>query len=110
MRKLGRVRKTRQALLRSLAVNLIRDGRIKTTEAKAKELRPFIERLITHAKTDTLTARRLVAKKLGDGYKGRKLFTVIAPRMTDRPGGYTRIIKMAPRRNDQSSLAIIEFV
>lgn len=110
MRKLGRERNARKALLRSLASNLIRDGRIKTTEAKAKELRPFIEKLITHAKKDTVAARRLVASRLGDDSKGKKLFTDIAPKHNDRPGGYTRIIKLPARSGDQSKMAFIEFV
>lgn len=110
MRKLGRERNQRKALLRSLAVNLIRDGRIKTTEAKAKELRPFIERLVTHAKSDTISARRLVAARLGGESKATKLFTTIAPKFKDRQGGYTRIVKLSPRSGDQSPMALIEFV
>ncbi len=110
MRKLGRERNQRRALLRSLAVNLIRDGRIRTTEAKAKELRPFIERLVTHAKKDTVSARRLVASRLGGEIKSKKLFTDIAPKYTDRQGGYTRVIKLPTRQGDQSKMALIEFV
>jgi len=110
MRKLGRERNARKALLRSLATNLIRDGRIKTTEAKAKELRPFIERLITHAKKDTISAKRLVASRLGGEAKSKKLFTDIAPKYADRNGGYTRVIKMPTRAGDESRMAFIEFV
>lgn len=110
MRKLGRERNERKALLRSLAVNLIRDGRIKTTEAKAKELRPFIERLVTHAKKNTIAAKRLVSSRLGGAQKGVKLFSTIAPKFTDRPGGYTRVIKLPRRQGDQSKMAFIEFV
>ncbi len=111
MRKLGRERNQRKALLRSLASNLIRDGRIKTTEAKAKELRPFVERLVTYAKNpDIVTARRLVAAKLGDINKGKKLFSDIGPKFKDTNGGYTRIIKLPPRANDQSRMALIEFI
>ena len=110
IRKLGRERNARKALLRSLAVNLIRDSRITTTEAKAKELRPFIERFITYAKSDKLSARRLVSAKLGGVNKGEKLFTLIGPKFKDRQGGSTRIIKLTPRKNDQSSMALIEFV
>lgn len=110
MRKLGRERNQRRALLRSLAANLIRDGRIRTTEAKAKELRPFIERLVTHAKKDTVSARRLVASRLGGETKSKKLFTDIAPKYEDRQGGYTRVIKLPTRQGDQSKMALIEFV
>ncbi len=108
-RKLGRERNQRKALLRSLASNLIRDGRIKTTEAKAKELRPFTERLVTHAKKDTLASRRLVTRRL-DGVSSGKLFSVIAPKYKDRQGGYIRIIKLPNRPSDQSKMALIEFV
>lgn len=110
MRKLGRERNERKALLRSLACNLIRDGRIKTTEAKAKELRPFIEKLVTHAKKDTVASKRLVASRLGGIEKSTKLFTTIAPKYLERPGGYTRVVKLPARLNDQSKMAIIEFV
>lgn len=110
MRKLGRERNARQALLRSLAVSLIRDGRIKTTEAKAKELRPFIEKLVTHSKSDTLAKRRLVISRLGDIQKTTKLFSTIGIKYKDRHGGYTRIIKLPNRPNDQSRMAFIEFV
>lgn len=108
--KLGRETGVRLALLRSLANNLITYGRIETTEAKAKALRPFIERVVTIAKTDSLAAKRLVFKRLGSGAKANKLFQEIAPRYTDRPGGYTRIIKKAPRLGDGSRQAFIEFV
>ena len=109
-RKLGRERNARRALLKTLAVSLIRDGRIKTTEAKAKELRPFIERLVTHAKSDTLAKRRLVISRLGGSDKADKLFSIIGVKYKERNGGYTRIIKLPNRLNDQSRMALIEFV
>ena len=110
-RTFGRRAGQRTALLRGLAVSLIRDEKMTTTEAKAKELRPFIERLITHAKTGSLTARRVVLSRLGgETTAAKKLTETIAPKYTERAGGYTRIIKMAPRQNDGARLARIEFV
>lgn len=110
-RKLGRPKKQRNALLSSLATSLIEKGRISTTRAKAKELRPYIERIVTKAKADTLSNRRHVLSRLGNNKKVvAKLFSEIAPRMKERPGGYTRIIKRAPRKSDAAQLAIIEFV
>lgn len=110
-RTLGRKRDQRTALMRGLAVSLIRDGKIKTTEAKAKELRPMIERLVTHAKKDTVSSRRLVASTLGAPQRSTidTLFAKIAPQYTERHGGYTRIIKLGrtPAGRDE---AVIEFV
>ncbi len=109
-RKLGRVRKGRLALLRSLARSLIIHGRIETSEAKAKELRPFIERLITTSKKQTLAARRAVISRLGGGAREtQKLYNDISPRFEKRAGGYTRVTKMG---NDKAGApkAVIEFV
>jgi large subunit ribosomal protein L17 len=110
-RKFGRVRSQRTALVRGLAVSLIRDGKIKTTEAKAKELRPFVERLISHGKKNTVAARRIVASRLGEPAAKviTKMFEEIAPKFATRNGGYTRIIKMGrtPAGRDE---AVIEFV
>jgi len=110
-RKFGRVRSQRTALVRGLAVSLIRDGKIKTTEAKAKELRPFVERLVTHGKSNTVAARRIVSSRLGEpaGAVIKKMFEEIAPKYAIRAGGYTRIIKMGrtPAGRDE---AVIEFV
>lgn len=110
-RTLGRTRRGRAALLRGLSVSLIRDNQIKTTEAKAKELRPFIERLITIAKTDSLTTRRAVSSRLGEPSSEvtNKLFLDIATRYKDRPGGYTRIIKLGTTSPGRAE-AIIELV
>ena len=110
-RTLSRTRSQRTALVRGLAVSLIRDGQIKTTLAKAKELQPNIERLITNAKKDSVSARRLVASKLGEPSETiiKKLFTEIAPKMADRNGGYTRVVKLG-RTSPGRDEAIIEFV
>lgn len=110
-RKLGRERDQRKALLQSLARSLVLHGRIKTTEAKAKELRPFIEQLITKAKKDTLASRRLVTERLGNAPRAsKKLMETVAPQYKDRHGGYTRIIKLPIRTGDASRQAVIEFV
>jgi large subunit ribosomal protein L17 len=110
-RTFGRPRNQRTALLRGLAVSLIRDGRIKTTEAKAKELRPFVEKIITNGKKNTVTARRLVASRLGEPADTivKKVFDTLAPQFQERAGGYTRIIKMG-RTGAGRDEAIIEFV
>ena len=117
-RKLGRVSEHRHALLRNQAMALIQHERIETTMPKAKELRPFVERLITIAKRGTtssvagrsLHARRLVLAELPDKDIVAKLFETIAPRFTERPGGYTRIVKLGPRMGDAAPMAYIELV
>ena len=110
-RTLSRSRSQRTALLSGLAVSLIRDGQIKTTLAKAKELQPNIERLVTHAKKDTVQSRRLIASRLGEPSEAivKKLFSDIAPKFKERSGGYTRVVKLgatSPGREE----AIIAFV
>ena len=109
-RTLGRTRSQRTALMRGLAVSLIRDGQIKTTVAKAKELQPNIERLITQAKKDTVTARRLVSSRLGEPAEEtvKKLFGEIAPKFKERNGGYTRIVKVGQTSGREE--AVIAFV
>lgn len=110
-RKFGRPANQRRAFLRGLARNLIMEGKIKTTEARAKELRPFVEKLVTKAKPKTITARRLVASRLGNEVVVVKtLVDEIAPRYAKRAGGYTRITKLGRRTSDGSPMAIIEFV
>ena len=109
-RKFGREKKVRTALFRSLAVSLIRDEKIKTTEAKAKELRPFMEKLVTKGRGATLATRRILIEKIGGVKAAKKLIEEIAPRYEKRTGGYTRITKIAPRSGDASKMAIIEFV
>ena len=109
-RKLGRKVGNRKALLRNLACQLILHKKIKTTDPKAKELRSFIEPLITLAKKDSLHSRRLVIRKLPKKNVVRILFKEIAPLFFTRPGGYTRITKLGQRDNDRAPVSIIEFV
>lgn len=118
-RKLGRVTEHRTALLRNQAQHLLRHGRIQTTVAKAKELRPFVERLITIAKRGLadgagsgrlLHARRMVARDIADRRVARQLFEDIAPEFKERPGGYTRILRCGRRQGDDAELAQIELL
>lgn len=109
-RKFGRDRDQRTALLKSLAVAIIDKGSIKTTEAKAKEMRPYVEKLITRAKTGTLAARRILISRIGNQSLVKKLVEEIAPRFAERKGGYTRITKLPTRLRDSSKMAQIELV
>ena len=110
-RKFGRVRKVRNALMNSLALNLIVREKIKTTLPKAKELRPFVEKLITRAKKGDLATRRLMIATLsGRSREVKKIFEVLAPKYIDKKGGYTRIMKLGTRVADGAPMAIIEFV
>lgn len=111
IRTLGRTRRGRTALLRGLAISLIENGKIQTTEAKAKELRPYVERLVSFGKKSTIAARRNAATKLGEPKAEtiKKLFEEIAPKYAERAGGYTRIIKMG-RTSAGRDEAVIEFV
>lgn len=108
-RKLSRKRDQRKALLKTLARALILVGKIKTTEAKAKELSGFIAKLITRAKLGNLHSRRLLARKFSPEIV-KKLIEEIAPRYKERKGGYTRIIKLGPRKSNGARMAIIELV
>ena len=108
--KLNRTTGHRKALMRNLAASLISEERIHTTQAKAKNLRPFIERLVTLGKRGDLASRRLAFKRLGQKEAVHKLFEEIAPRFNERPGGYTRIIKDNFRAGDSAPMAYIEFV
>ncbi|OGZ03809.1 MAG: 50S ribosomal protein L17 [Candidatus Lloydbacteria bacterium RIFCSPHIGHO2_01_FULL_41_20] len=110
-RKFGRTSKVRSALLKSLLRSLILHGKISTTEAKAKEIRPIVEGLITKARIGTLASRRFVTAKLLNQNKiSKKLCEEIAPKYKDRNGGYTRIIKLPRRKSDGSTMAVIEFI
>src|ERR1051325_5838834 len=97
-------------LLANLAKQLFEHGRITTTEAKARRLRPYAEQLITKAKTDTVANRRQVVKVIRDKSVLHTLFTEIGPAMATRPGGYTRITKIGPRKGDNAPMAVIEIV
>lgn len=108
--KLGLKTEHRLSLLRNLSTELFRHGRIVTTDARAKELKRFSERLITTAKKNSLHARRLVNAKIKDRDVLSNLFDTIAPSFNDRPGGYTRVIKLAPRRGDAAPMSLIELV
>ena len=109
-RKLGRTSAHRKAMFRNQLTALFTHERIVTTLAKAKELRPLAERMVTLAGTGTLPARRKVLTMVSDKDVVRRLFDDIAPRFVERPGGYTRIMRLGRRRGDAAELAIIEFV
>lgn len=109
-RKLGRSTPHRKATLQALAVALISEQRIQTTLPKAKELRTFVEPIITRAKEDTTHNRRQVFSKLRDKYAVTELFENIIPEVGDRPGGYTRVVKLGRRLGDSAQLAVIELV
>lgn len=109
-RKLGRTSSHRTALFRNMAAALIKHEQITTTLPKAKELRPYVEKLITLAKKGQLSHRRLAHARLLDDAQLTKLFDVIGPRYADRNGGYTRVIKAGLRASDAAPMAIIELV
>ncbi|HKK45201.1 MAG TPA: 50S ribosomal protein L17 [Balneolaceae bacterium] len=109
-RKLGRTPSHRKATLAALSVALIKEHRIVTTVPKAKELRTFVEPLITKAKEDTTHNRRQVFSKLNDKEAVKHLFDEVAPKAMDRPGGYTRVIKLGYRSGDGAHTAVIELV
>ena len=111
-RKLGRITPHRIALLRNLATALFDKERIRTTLMKAKELRPYAERLITLAKREEgrLHARRLVLRDVQDATLVKKLFEDLGPRFATRPGGYTRILRLGPRKGDGAEMAIVELL
>ena len=109
-RKLNRTPSHRRAMLRNMATSLFLHERIETTTAKAKELRPYAERLITLAKRGDLHARRQAAAKMQDRAVVGKLFDELGPRYSDRPGGYTRILKLGARKGDAAEMALIELV
>lgn len=109
-RKLGRKSGHRTAMFRNMAAALIKHEQILTTLPKAKELRPYVEKLITLAKRGGLSNRRLAMSRLGDEVQLRKLFDVLAERYGDREGGYTRIVKAGYRGSDAAQMAVIELV
>lgn len=111
-RKFGREKAHRTSLFRNLVKSMIVSpkGRIETTEAKAKSLRSYVDRLITYAKKDTVASRRLAYSVLGSRTLVKRLFEEVAPQMKDRQGGYTRVLKTGFRKGDSAPMAIIEFV
>ena len=109
-RKLGRTSAHRLAVLRNLSTELFERERIRTTLMKAKELRPFAERLITLSRRGTLHARRMAARHVQRPEVLQKLFDTISARFSERPGGYTRILKLGPRRGDNAEMAIVELI
>jgi large subunit ribosomal protein L17 len=109
-RKLGRDSSHRRALYANLAGSLITHGRIETTEAKAKAVRPYAEKLITLGKRGDLHARRLAMAELRSNDVVHKLFSDVAPRFSERNGGYTRIVKLGPRQGDAAAMALLELV
>lgn len=112
-RKLNRTASHRKALMMNMASSIVLNKRIRTTEAKAKELRGYVERLVTYAKKDSLHGRRLIQKKI-PGSRGKKVANIliheIAPAFSERNGGYTRITKLGFRKNDNAPVSLIEFV
>ena len=109
-KKLGRDPEHRKALYSNLAGALIEHGRIRTTEAKAKAVKPFAEQMITLGKRGDLAARRQAIAELRSQDAVHKLFAEVAPRFAERPGGYTRIIKIGPRQGDAAEMAYLELV
>lgn len=108
-RKFGREKNQRVALMKSLARSLVLKKKIKTTEAKAKELRPYVEKLVTLGKKETLAAHRLLVSRVGVE-AAREIHTKLSPEYKGRAGGYTRITKMVRRSSDGAPMAVIEFV
>ncbi len=108
-KRFGRKRDQRRALILSLSRALVVNEKIKTTHAKARELRPFIEKTVTRAKENTVFNRRFLARRFSDEV-AKKLIEEIGPRYKDRPGGYTRIVKLGQRGEDGAEMAVIEFV
>ncbi len=109
-KKLGRDASHRRALYANLACSLIEHGRIRTTEAKAKAVKPYAEKMITLGRRGDLHARRQVLSELRSQEVVHQLFADVAPRMADRPGGYTRIVKIGPRQGDSADMVYLELV
>lgn len=109
-RKFGRETDARRLMMRNLVKSMVEHGQINTTLAKAKEMRRFVERVITYGKNDTVHSRRLAYSVLGNRDLVKKLFDEIAPTFADRNGGYTRVLKAGFRKGDNAPMAIIQFV
>ncbi len=110
VRKFGRRTGQRKQLFRSLATNLVSHGRIVTTVAKAKELRPYIEKLITIGKSGTLASKRTLVSRLGSKAAAKEITDVISKKYNERKGGYSRIVKLGERKGDASGMALIELI
>lgn len=108
--KLGRTKPHRKAMLSNMAMSLFLHRTIRTTDAKAKALRPLVDRIITTAKKDTLASKRLVAKTIHVRDILNKLYTVIVPQLADRNSGYTRVIKLGVRRGDGAPVSVVELL
>ena len=108
-RKFGRVRKVRVSLMKSLALSLVLEGKIKTTDAKARELRPYVEKMITQGRVGTVASRRALVSKIGS-LGADKIVKDLSPKYLKREGGYTRITKLPARLSDGSLMSVIEFV
>jgi len=108
--RLGGSSAHQKAILSNLAQDLFWDERVTTTVAKAKMLRPYAEKLITKARSGTLHARRHILRDIGDTEIVTRLFDEVAPRYAERPGGYTRIVRLGPRRGDGAEMAVVELV
>lgn len=108
--KLGRTRAHREAMLANMATSLITHRTIKTTDAKAKALRPIVDRLIATAKKDTLTAKRQVARTIKDKKAFKKLFDEIVPQFADRDSGFSRVLKLGNRRGDGAPMSLVELL
>ena len=109
-KRLGRNRSHRLALYKAMVNALFKHERIRTSQVKAKEIRRVAERMITRARSDTVHNRRLIARSIGDRAVLAKLFTDIAPRFAERPGGYTRILKLGARYGDATEMVLLELV
>ncbi len=109
-KKFGRDKDQRKALFVALSNAIVERGKIITTETKAKQLRPIIEKLVTRARKNDLASQRIVVARLGSKDNAKRLISEIAPRYEKREGGYTRIVKLTPRASDASKMAVIEFV
>ena len=109
-RKLGRTTEHRRAMFRNQIASLVEHGRITTTLAKAKELRPLAEKMVTKGKAGTIHHRRQVRRWISSRELIKKLFEEVAPRFQERSGGYTRVVKLGPRKGDGAEMAILEWV
>ena len=109
-RKLGRTKDIRTAMLRAMVTYLIENGKIETTVTRAKEVRPLVEKMITLGKKNTLASKRQALAFITKEDAVKKLFSELAPKYADRNGGYTRIVRIGPRRGDAAEMAIIELV